>query len=84
LPAAWRQALAAIAADAAADPSTHGLLVETKEGAARINPMVKIAEQMAAEMVRVAGLFGMTPASRARVAVGDPDPGPSKFDGLLA
>jgi P27 family predicted phage terminase small subunit len=82
--AQWRQALAAIAADAAADPDTHGLVVPTKEGAPRVNPMIKIAGTMAAEMVRVAAQFGMTPASRARIAVDDPDPPPSKFDGLLA
>jgi P27 family predicted phage terminase small subunit len=80
----WCDAESAIAADASANPDTRGLLVETKEGAPRINPMVKIAEQMAAEMLRIATHFGMTPASRSRIALGDPDPGPSKFDGLLA
>jgi P27 family predicted phage terminase small subunit len=80
----WRHAEEAIAAAAAADPATHGLVVATKEGGPRVNPMVKIAGTMAAEMVRVAGLFGMTPASRARIAVADPDPPPSKFHGLIA
>jgi phage terminase small subunit len=69
-----------------ADPATHGLVAQGRDGRSRIHPMVRVARDAAADMVRYAGEFGMTPVARARIAagpLGEP-PGGGKFDGLLA
>ena len=67
----------------AKDPETKGLTVTGSSGSHMANPLVKIARSAAADMVRFAGEFGMTPRARSYLDV----PGraePSKFDGLLA
>jgi phage terminase small subunit len=50
----------------------------------RTNPLTRISQRAASDMVRYAGEFGFSPAARARIAAGvyEPPPG-SKFDGLL-
>jgi len=46
---------------------------------------VKIASDAAADMIRFAGEFALTPIARSRLAAGVyGQPAPSKFDGLLA
>jgi P27 family predicted phage terminase small subunit len=47
-----------------------GLLVENDKGELRRNPLVQVARHAAADMVRLAGHFGMTPAARSRLAAG--------------
>jgi phage terminase small subunit len=44
----------------------------------------QIIRDAAADMVRYAGEFGLTPVARARIAQGIHRQEPSKFDGLLA
>jgi P27 family predicted phage terminase small subunit len=82
----WRTAEETLNAMAERDPVTCGLLVKRADGNAGQNPMVRIAANAAADMVRYAGEFGMSPAARARISAGvgyEPPPG-GKFDGLLA
>jgi P27 family predicted phage terminase small subunit len=83
--ARWREAEEALRKVAERDPTTHGLLVRSQLGDARTNPLVKISRLAAADMVRYAAEFGFSPAARARIAAGVAyEPGPSKFEGLLA
>jgi P27 family predicted phage terminase small subunit len=82
----WRTAEVMLLEAARKDPATHGFLVKAAEGHLRASPLVRIARDSAADMVRYAGEFGMTPVARARIAagpLGEP-PGGSKFDGLIA
>ncbi|MCK1303899.1 phage terminase small subunit P27 family [Bradyrhizobium sp. 24] len=84
--AQWRQAAEALARMADRDETMHGLLVKTVDGNARRNPLVKIANDAAEDMLRYAGEFGLTPIARTRLGAAGyaaPSP-PSKFDGLLA
>jgi P27 family predicted phage terminase small subunit len=63
----------------------RGLMVQTRGGPFRVNPLVSIAERAADKMVRYAAEFGFTPASRSRITAGIGEPRkPTKFDGLLA
>jgi P27 family predicted phage terminase small subunit len=63
----------------------RGLMVQTRGGPFRVNPLVGLAERAAAQMVRYASEFGLTPASRSRITAGIGEPRkPTKFDGLLA
>jgi P27 family predicted phage terminase small subunit len=80
----WRTASEALARIAAGDPHMAGLLVKGMDGNPRRNPLVKIVSDAASDMLMVAGLFGMTPVARSRLAAGgwEPPQGPSKFDGL--
>jgi phage terminase small subunit len=48
------------------------------------NPLVKIARGAAADMLRFAAEFGLTPVARSRLSVAGRLSGPGKFDGLLA
>jgi P27 family predicted phage terminase small subunit len=83
--AMWRTAAETFAQMAERDATTHGLLVKRQDGNAARNPLVQIAANAAADMVRYAGEFGLTPVARARVASGGGyEPPPGKFDGLLA
>ena len=79
----WRMAEEALARMAEGD--NHGLLIKSVSGEARKNPLTKIAADAAADMVRYAAEFGMTPVARSRVAAGPfgQPPGGGKFDGLL-
>jgi P27 family predicted phage terminase small subunit len=82
----WRTATERLAAMAARDELTHGLLIKTKAGDAVANPLVYIVGHAARDMVRYAGEFGMTPAARSRINGGEPMTvrPPSKFGDLLA
>jgi phage terminase small subunit len=67
------------------NPATSGLLVKRADGNPAANPLLGIARKAAADMVHLAGHFGMSPVARARISAGvgyEPPPG-SKFDGLL-
>ena len=79
----WRQAQEALERMASRDESMHGLLVKSADGNARRNPLVKIAADAAADMLRYAGEFGLTPVARSRLAFGVHPKLPGKFDGLL-
>ena len=72
--ATWKRATAALERMAAQDPVTEGLLVKTKNGNAIQNPLLGIANKAAADMVRYAAEFGMTPSARARINLGDTKP----------
>jgi P27 family predicted phage terminase small subunit len=82
----WRTAEEALAEMAKRDATTSGLLIKTSSGDAAQNPVVGIARRAAADMVRFASDFGMSPAARARISagVGFEPPGGGKFDGLIA
>jgi P27 family predicted phage terminase small subunit len=84
--ATWRTAVETLATVAASDPLMHGLLVRSADGNPRRNPLVKIAQDASAAMLRFANELGIGPAARARIAAGgwEPPRGPSKFDCLLA
>jgi P27 family predicted phage terminase small subunit len=81
----WRTAEEVLARVAADDQVTGGLIVKAADGNTRRNPLVKIASDAAADMLRYAGEFGLTPVARSRIAVGvyGQPPGGGKFDGLL-
>jgi P27 family predicted phage terminase small subunit len=73
----WRQATEALA--------TGAMTVPTTEGNLRIHPLVRIAREAGADMLRLAGEFGMTPVARSRLAGGYTEPpGGGKFGDLLA
>jgi P27 family predicted phage terminase small subunit len=83
----WRTAEEVLAAMAAKDPVSAGLLIRSQGGDAIQNPLVGVARRAAADMVRYAGEFGMSPAARARISAGvgfEPPAGSGKFDGLIA
>jgi P27 family predicted phage terminase small subunit len=82
--ATWRTALETLAAMAERDATTRGLLVKRQDGNAARNPLVQIAANAAADMVRYAGEFGLTPVARSRIAAGVYEQPKAKFDGLLA
>ena len=85
--ARWRLAEEALQRIADTDPVTHGLLIRDRNGGARRNPLAVTAARAADAMLDFASHFGMTPATRARIAAGigpQPPSGPGKFDGLLA
>jgi P27 family predicted phage terminase small subunit len=75
--AMWREASEELARE-------QGLLVMTQAGDPRRSPLIKIIRDAAADMVRYAGEFGLTPVARTRIAKGIQQPPPNKFDGLLA
>jgi P27 family predicted phage terminase small subunit len=77
----WRQAEERLGELAAQDES-RGLLVKVREGHARRNPLVQIAASAAADMLRFASEFGMSPAARTRISSGAAKPA-GKFDGLI-
>lgn len=67
--ARWVAAENAIAEMASRDKVTAGLLVKTTNGNAIQNPLVGTANKAAADMVRYAAEFGMTPSARSRLSV---------------
>ena len=60
---------------AEADKATGGLLIKTSNGNAIQNPLVGIANKAAADMVRYAAEFGMTPSARSRIKAEGQTPG---------
>lgn len=79
----WVQAERALAAMAARDAVTSGLMIKTSNGNAIQNPLVGTANKAAADMVRFAAEFGMTPSARSRIVVGHTASGPSRFGDLI-
>ena len=70
--------------DASEQLRAEGLTAETADGRQCRNVLTKTVREAAADMVRNAGEFGLTPVARTRIAQGiHPQPS-SKFDGLLA
>jgi P27 family predicted phage terminase small subunit len=62
---------------------TGALLIKTSAGDARANPLIRIADRAAADMIRYASEFGLTPAARARIRAGVAWRDDGKFDGLI-
>jgi P27 family predicted phage terminase small subunit len=80
----WRMAAESLAKMQANDPIMNGMIIKTKYGDAAMNPLVSIARKHAADVIRYASEFGLTPVARTRLAAGGFAPSsPSKFDGLL-
>jgi P27 family predicted phage terminase small subunit len=80
----WRTAEEALARMAEKDPVTGALLIKSTLGDPRANPLIRVANNAAADMIRFAGEFGMTPSARARVRAGVAwREGGGKFDGLI-
>ena len=82
----WRDAVEMIAEERGTMGlnGNRGLLAKTDSGAFRANPLIKIAAEAAAEMLRFAVEFGLTPVARSRIKLGPNKSGPGKFDGFLA
>jgi P27 family predicted phage terminase small subunit len=78
--ATWRTAIETLNGMAERDATTGGLLVKRVSDG---NPLLAIAASAAADMVRHAGEFGLTPLARGRIASGGSYEPPGKFDGLL-
>lgn len=70
--ARWAQAERAIADMAKRDALTGGLMIKTSNGNAIQNPLVGTANKAAADMVRYAAEFGMTPSARSRITAEPP------------
>lgn len=80
----WRMAAEALAKMQSNDPVMNGMIIKTKYGDAAVNPLVSIARKHAADVIRYASEFGLTPVARTRLAAGGyGPPPPGKFDGLL-
>jgi P27 family predicted phage terminase small subunit len=84
--AQWRTAVELLQRMAQTNPVTRGLLIKTAAGDPRRNPVLKIARDAAADMLKFAGEFGLTPVARARLGAAgwDQPTGPGKFDGYIA
>jgi P27 family predicted phage terminase small subunit len=68
----WVQAERAIAKMAEKDQLTGGLMIKTSNGNAVQNPLVGTANKAAADMMRYAAEFGMTPSARSRISAEPP------------
>ncbi|HEY9092845.1 phage terminase small subunit P27 family [Parasphingorhabdus sp.] len=68
----WVQAERAIAKMAEKDQLTGGLMIKTSNGNAIQNPLVGTANKAAADMMRYAAEFGMTPSARTRITAETP------------
>jgi P27 family predicted phage terminase small subunit len=80
----WMEAEETFARFADADPITHGLMVKGSLGNPVQNPLVKIADRAAENMVRYAAEFGFTPVARTRISGRQGEDRPaSKFGPLL-
>ena len=79
----WRQAEERLGELASEQPESRGLLVKVKEGHSRRSPLVQIAASAAADMLRYASEFGMTPAARTRISAGVGREPAGKFDGRI-
>lgn len=78
----WALAEASIKASARPGAPARGLMMQTKNGNWIQSPMVGTANKAAADMVRYAAEFGMTPSARARLSVEGADKG-GKFGDLI-
>jgi P27 family predicted phage terminase small subunit len=68
----WAEAERALARMAAKDDLNRALMVKTVGGNAIQNPLVGIANKAAADMVKYAIEFGMTPSARSKVNANEP------------
>jgi P27 family predicted phage terminase small subunit len=66
-------------AEAAADVEANGLTIATKTGA-KANPSIRARDDSARILKSYLESLGLTPASRSRVSIPAPDPGPSLED----
>jgi P27 family predicted phage terminase small subunit len=83
--AQWRTAVELLARMAKDQAITAGLLIRTKDGNLRRNPVIKIANDAALNMLRFASEFGLSPVARARLGAAGWEPtGRGKFDGFIA
>jgi P27 family predicted phage terminase small subunit len=81
----WRDAAELFAKMQNKDPRQRGLLVQTKYRGLAQNPLLYVMRKAAADMMRYAAEFGLTPAARSRIAAGvRAEQEESKFAGLLA
>jgi P27 family predicted phage terminase small subunit len=81
----WRMAAEVLARIQDKDPLMRGLVIKTQYGDAAQNPLINVMRKAAADMVRYASEFGLTPAARSRIAAGvRAEKEESKFAGLLA
>jgi P27 family predicted phage terminase small subunit len=55
-------------AQADEDPVFRGLVIKTAMGNEIQNPLIGIINKAAADIVKISGEFGLTPASRSRVS----------------
>jgi P27 family predicted phage terminase small subunit len=79
----WKTAALTLRRIGANDPVMHGQLTRSGDGPTTPNPLIYIARGALRDMARYASEFGLSPASRVRIAMGE-DPRPRQFDGLLA
>jgi len=80
----WREAEEALLELGSSLP-LKGLMMRYRNGGELMrNPLVAISQHACADMVRYAAEFGLSPAARARIALGPRGEGASKFAGLLA
>jgi P27 family predicted phage terminase small subunit len=80
----WQQAETMLAEMADRNPDTGALTVKTAAGNRMFNPLLQIARNAAADMLKFASEFGLSPVARTRISsgiVGTATGG--KFDGLL-
>ena len=80
----WVQAERAIAKMAEKDQLTGGPMIKTSNGNASQNPLVGTATKAAADMMRYAAEFGMTPSARSRIAAAPPEDGGDPADRFFA
>jgi P27 family predicted phage terminase small subunit len=81
----WQEAERLLAQQAERDPETGALLIKTSTGSLMQNPLLRVAVTAAADMIRYAAEFGMSPAARSRVAGSfAAQLAPSKFGHLIA
>jgi P27 family predicted phage terminase small subunit len=78
----WRRAEESLAKKSESNPDL-GMVQVTKSGNIIQHTLLGVANKAAADMVRYAAEFGLTPSARARLAI-DPGRGKkSKFEGLI-
>ena len=80
----WVQAERAIAKMAEKDQLTGGLMIKTSNGNAVQNPLVGTANKAAADMMRYAAEFGMTPSARSRISAEPPQESGDPADRFFA
>lgn len=80
----WVQAERAIAKMAEKDQLTGGLMIKTSNGNAIQNPLVGTANKAAADMMRYASEFGMTPSARSRISAEPPQESGDPADRFFA
>ena len=81
----WRKAAEALAKMEANDPVTNGQLIKSKYGDVAQNPLISVARKQAADLMRFASEFGLSPRARTLLQCPNaPPPGGGKFTGLIA